>query len=90
MQPDTISLQIKAFIEKQFPIARTRAIGPELHLLENGIVDSLGVLDLVTFLESEFQIVVADEELVPENFQSVRCLTAFVESKTASAHRSAA
>jgi len=51
-------------------------------LLETGILDSLGVLDLVSYVEQTFSIVVADEELSPENFQSVDTLASYVQRKT--------
>ena len=51
-------------------------------LLEEGIIDSTGVLDLVMFIEETFSIRVADEELTPENLDSVDRLVAFVEKKT--------
>ena len=49
--------------------------------LEAGIIDSVGILELVAFLEEKFQIEVEDEEIVPENFDSVNQLVAYVDSK---------
>ena len=83
MPTSAISQQIKAFIDKQFPLARTRQIGMDYALLENGIVDSLGVLDVVTFLEQQFHISVVDDDLVPEHFQTIARLTEFVHAKIA-------
>ncbi len=51
--------------------------------LASGIIDSLGVMQLVNFIESEFAVRVADPELVPENFDSVEKVSAFVERKLA-------
>jgi acyl carrier protein len=51
-------------------------------LLEEGIMDSTGVLDLVMFIEETFGIAVKDEELMPGNLDSVDRLVAFVERKT--------
>jgi acyl carrier protein len=51
--------------------------------LTTGIIDSLGVMQLVTFVEAEFGIRVADQDLVPENFDSVERVSAFVERKLA-------
>jgi acyl carrier protein len=73
--------QIQQFITKKFPAARKRAIDDATPLLEAGIVDSLGVLELVTFLESSFLIKIADEELTPENFSSIASMASFVEQK---------
>lgn len=49
--------------------------------LEEGIVDSTGVLELVMFVEETFAVTVEDEEIVPENFDSVARLTQYVEMK---------
>ena len=50
-------------------------------LIETKIMDSTGVLELVTFLEDRFSITIADEELVPENLDSVKNLVNFLRSK---------
>lgn len=49
--------------------------------LENGIIDSTGVLELVSFLEQTYQVKVRDDELVPDNLDSLRKVTAFVQRK---------
>ncbi|MDH4027605.1 MAG: acyl carrier protein [Nitrospirota bacterium] len=49
--------------------------------LEKGIIDSTGVLEVVNFIEEEFEISVEDEELVPENLDSVNNLARFIHSK---------
>jgi|SRR3954467_909368 acyl carrier protein len=56
-------------------------IGPEDDLIKRGIVDSLGVTQLVDFCESRYGIAVTDEDLVPGNFQTVRRLADYVERK---------
>jgi len=53
----------------------------DVQLLESGIVDSLGTLDIVNFLEQTFAIKIADEELTPENFACIRQLAKFVNKK---------
>ena len=50
--------------------------------LDDGIVDSTGVLELVAFVEETFGIVVQDEEILPENFDSVAELAHYVQEKT--------
>jgi acyl carrier protein len=72
---------IRQFVFEKFPLARQRSISDTDPLIDSGIIDSLGVLDLVAFLEAEFGICVADEDLVPDHFQSISCLAAFVQSK---------
>ena len=49
--------------------------------IEAGLIDSTGILELVSFIESEFGIVVADEDIVPDNLDSIAAITAYVERK---------
>ena len=79
---DSIGQRIHAFLLEKFPRARKAGVGKDTALLERGILDSLGILDVVGFLESEFSIVVNDDELVPENFQTLGTLSSFVLKKT--------
>ena len=51
--------------------------------MENGIIDSTGILEVVTFIEEDFGFKVEDEELIPENLDSVNNLAAFIERKKA-------
>lgn len=78
---DAIALRIRDFIVKKFPAARKRLIDDDVPLLAGGIVDSLGMLDVVPFLEQSFAIKVLDEELTPENFANLRSMTSFVKGK---------
>ena len=73
--------QIRSFVLAKFPLAKKRGLANNDNLLDSGIVDSMGILDLVSFVEQEFQVIVADDELIPENFQNIDNLTAFVEKK---------
>jgi acyl carrier protein len=50
--------------------------------LEEGIVDSMGIMELVMFVDEKFGITVEDEELVPDNFDSVSMLAAYIQSKS--------
>ncbi len=67
------------FIRARFPLARK--LGDEDMLLGNGVLDSLAVLDVVAFIEKEFRITVSDDELLPENFNSIASMAAFVRTK---------
>jgi acyl carrier protein len=80
VETQIIAEQIKKFLMQQFPATKT--VGHEESLLKNGLIDSLGILEVVAFLETEFGIAVSDEELSPENFQSIRNLSSFVQRKT--------
>ena len=56
-----------------------RELGAEESLLESGTIDSMGVLQLVAFLEQTYSVKVEDDDLVPENFDTIAAITAFVE-----------
>ena len=76
--------RILAFITKRFPQARKSKLGETDPLLGSGIIDSLGVLEVVAFIEKEFSITVTDDELSPDNFGTLAALTEFVKRKSAS------
>jgi len=50
--------------------------------LEEGIVDSMGIMELVMFVEENFQVTVEDEDLVPDNFDSVSRLASYIRAKS--------
>ena len=79
MEDSVVAGQIRSFLTRQFPL--TKNVGDEEPLLGGGLIDSLGILDVVSFLESEFDIAVSDEELLPENFGNIRSLSDFVRQK---------
>jgi acyl carrier protein len=82
MPGNYMNAEIRQFVLKTFPLARKQPLKNSDALLESGILDSQGVLDLVSFLEKEFSISVADDELVSENFQTIDHIVAFIESRT--------
>ena len=60
-----------------------RGVSPDEPLIENGVLTSLQTVELVTFLEERFDIMVEDEEFDEENFGSVEAIAGLVASKTA-------
>mgnify|MGYP006267926785 FL=1 len=78
----TVRERLRRFIQDSFLIDDFR---DEDSFLATGMVDSLGLMQLVAFIESEFSMKVGDAELVPENFDSVAAVAAFVERKQARA-----
>lgn len=77
----TVNDRIRNFVLEKFPLARTRHIQDRDELLDSGIVDSLGILDLVAFLESDFGLSITDEDLMPENFRSIESMVCFAQRK---------
>jgi acyl carrier protein len=73
---------IRTFIETSFLFREGReGLTDGESLLGAGLIDSTGILELVTYLEGEFGFVVQDEEIIPENLDSVDQITAYVFSK---------
>ncbi len=76
-----IEHKIHQFITQNLYYAENQSISPEDSFLETGVVDSMGVMELVAFVQSEFGVEVAQQEIVVENFDSVRKLADFVRRK---------
>jgi acyl carrier protein len=74
----TLSDQLQAFVIQKFPLARNRRIGIDDALVESGIIDSLGVLALIGFIEAEFQVQIDDDDLLPDNFRTIRRLSELI------------
>jgi acyl carrier protein len=77
-----ISLAVRRFIGENFLFRDDGdAITHDASLLDAGIIDSTGVLELVSFLETTFGIEVQDDEMLPENLDSIRAITNYVSRK---------
>jgi len=76
---------IRQFIVENFLFGEDGHLSDEMSFLESGIIDSTGILELVSFLEEKFGIAVADEELVPENLDSISNVAAYLTRKIGSA-----
>jgi acyl carrier protein len=76
-----IQERIEEFVLKTFPSTRKHGLKANEKWLEKGLLDSLGILDLVGFIEKEFAITLSDDELLPENFESLSAVSAFVNRK---------
>ena len=76
-----ISERVRQFITSNFYVADPAALSDEDSLLEAGIIDSTGVLELLGFLEREFGITMSDDEILPENLDSIARLASFVGKK---------
>jgi acyl carrier protein len=81
-----ISSDVRRFILKTFPLARKQQLSDTDYLLESGMLDSQGMLEVVMFIEKEFSIGVSDEDLISENFQSINGIAAFIQTKAGQVH----
>jgi acyl carrier protein len=74
--------RIRGFIREELGFSGPPAeLDEDRHLIDAGILDSLGIFRLVGFLEDDMGIVVEDDELLPENFASIRAITSFIAAK---------
>jgi acyl carrier protein len=78
--------RIRTFLAENFPLGEDPSNLPaDASLLEAGIIDSTGVLELVDFIEATYGVKVEDEDLLPENLDSVQNIVEFVERKRSAA-----
>lgn len=77
-----IKCQIKNFIVENYLFGDDEGLEENTSFLDEGIVDSTGILELIEFISEEFTITVEDEELIPENLDSINNVTAFICRKT--------
>jgi acyl carrier protein len=77
-----IQEKLTRYIEREIAYDREQStVGPDEPLL-NGIIDSTDILRLVAYLDEEMGVEMDDEDLVPENFETIRKLATYVASKT--------
>lgn len=74
--------EIRSFIVSNFLYGQDDAtLTDDVSFLEKGIIDSTGVLELVSFIEEKYGFPVDDEEIIPDNFDSLNSLSTFVNKK---------
>lgn len=77
-----VKQEIRNFIVDNFYYGQdTNALTDDVSFLENGIIDSTGVLELVSFIQETYAIEVLDDEIIPDNFDSLSKLSSFVARK---------
>jgi acyl carrier protein len=72
---------IRKFLTDQFLFGDSRLLERDVSLFNQGIIDSTGVLELINYLEEHFGIKVQDDELLPENLDTIGNICAFLERK---------
>lgn len=82
MTSDDVRARIRSYVISRFHLSRARGLGDEDSLLDTQVIDSLGILELVEFLEETFAIQVTDDELTPENFDSIGALARFASRRS--------
>jgi acyl carrier protein len=77
------SKEIRDFIVAKLLFGDPTSLQDDVSFLDSGVVDSTGMLELISFVEEKYRIKVSDEEMIRENFDSVERLNRFVAKKLA-------
>jgi acyl carrier protein len=78
---EEIKLKVRNFVVENFLFGNANGLADDTSFLEAGILDSTGVMEVVAFLEQQFNVRVDDDELTPENLDSIASIGAFVSRK---------
>ena len=78
-----INQQVRTFITSNFYVADAKALADDASLLEHGIIDSTGVLEVISFIEDTFGITIEDNEMLPDNLDSIERISGFIRRKRA-------
>jgi len=81
MTETDLATRIRSFIIENFLFGDDDGLKDDASFLDEGIVDSTGILELVAFIEEEIKITVEDDELIPENLDSVTNVVNYLERK---------
>lgn len=76
-----VETSVRGFLQESAGGRQRADISSDESLLDSGILDSASILELVAFLESRFGIVIPDEELLPQNFETIDAIVELVETK---------
>jgi len=79
MSEEVTESKLRAYLERRFPAIK--GVADDASLLDLGVIDSLGILDVAQYLSAELELEVEDDDLVPEHFESVAALVRFVQSR---------
>jgi acyl carrier protein len=80
---ENVKQEIRQFVVTNYCFGQEAALGNEESCIENGVIDSTGILELVSFLEQRYMIDVDSEEIIPENLDTIDRMAQFVSKKLA-------
>jgi len=73
---------VEKYIVEEIMVGDTKTkLDPDASLISSGVVDSLALLRLISFIEEKFGVVIEDEEVVPDNFETLNVIKGMIESK---------
>jgi acyl carrier protein len=76
-----MKMKLRNFISTNFYVPDGETLADDSSLLDRGVIDSTGVLELIGYIQSEFGIKVNDDEMVPENLDSIARIEAYLQRK---------
>jgi acyl carrier protein len=81
MTDNDLKANVRSFIVENFLFGEANGLANDTSFLEEGIIDSTGVLELIEFLESSFDVQLDDDEIIPENLDSIEHVANFLQRK---------
>lgn len=78
---ESFQQELRSFVVSNFLFGKDGVLNDDDSFMEKGIIDSTGILELLSFLEQKYGIRVDDHEIVPENLDSINLLVKFVQTK---------
>ena len=77
----SIQEEIRGFIVDKFLLGKESGLNDDTSFLKDGIVDSLGIMQLVSFVQEQYLIAIEDEDLTPQNLDSIERVSQFIQGK---------
>lgn len=78
----TIMNELEKFLLNEIAVDfEKKSLAPEENLITQGIIDSLGILKLVSFIEKTYEIKINNEDIIPDNFQTLNSLNEFITKR---------
>lgn len=79
---DSLKREVRQFLTSQLH-RKVDGVGDNDSLLEAGIIDSMAVLEIVGHIEQQYGVTVSDDDMMPENFDTIEAIAAFIDSRRA-------
>jgi len=79
--------QIRRYLLSHSADAEVAELADDESLLEAGVIDSAGMVDLIAYLEGTFAITIDEDDMIPENFDSIDAMAAYVDDKVGTPSR---
>ena len=77
--PDKKEVLRRFVVEKLAKVKNVEAVDDTTNLIESGVIDSLGIVNLVSYLENAFGVKIKDEDIIPDHFESIRAIAEYLE-----------